>query len=35
SIQGIVSIGKYRKKEYGNATAKSLLGKLNAKARLG
>lgn len=35
SIQGIVSISKYRKKEYGNNTAKSLLGKLNAKARLG
>ncbi|WP_431123898.1 aminotransferase class IV [Flagellimonas flava] len=35
SIQGIVSIGKYRKKEYGNAIAKSLLGKLNTKARLG
>lgn len=35
SIQGIVSIGKYRKREYGNTMAKNLLGKLNAKARLG
>ena len=35
SIQGIVSVGKYRKKEYGNTMAKSLMGKLNAKARLG
>ncbi|MCL6273611.1 aminotransferase class IV [Muricauda sp. 2012CJ35-5] len=34
SIQGIVTISKYRKKEYGNSMAKSLLGKLNAKARL-
>ncbi len=35
SVQGIVSISKYRKKEYGNKVAKGLLGKLNAKARLG
>ncbi|MEM9650087.1 MAG: aminotransferase class IV [Bacteroidota bacterium] len=35
SIQGIVSIGKYRKKEFGNTMAQQLLGKLNAKARLG
>lgn len=35
SIQGIVSITKYRKKEYGNHVTKGLLGKLNAKARLG
>ena len=34
SIQGIVAISKYRKKEYGNSMAKSLLGKINAKARL-
>lgn len=34
SIMGIQSIGKYRKKEFGNAVAKSLVGKLNAKARL-
>nr|WP_299381732.1 aminotransferase class IV [Allomuricauda sp.] len=35
SVQGIVSVRKYRKKEYGNEKAKMLLGKLNAKARLG
>lgn len=34
SIIGIKSIGKYRKKEFGNNIAKSLVGKLNAKARL-
>lgn len=34
SIIGIKSIGKYRKKEFGNTIAKSLVGKLNAKARL-
>lgn len=34
SIVGIQSIGKYRKKEFGNDVAKSLIGKLNAKARL-
>lgn len=34
SIGGIIPIGKYRKKEYGNTLAKSLLGKLNAKARM-
>ncbi|MDN3723787.1 aminotransferase class IV [Aequorivita sp. SDUM287046] len=32
SIQGIVPITKYRKKEYGNAIAKRLLPKLNKKA---
>ena len=35
SIGGIVPISKYRKKEYENTVAKSLLGKLNAKARIG
>ncbi|MDC8003789.1 aminotransferase class IV [Aureisphaera galaxeae] len=35
TIVGIQPISKYRKKEYGNAVAKDLLGKLNAKARLG
>lgn len=35
SIQGIRPIYKYRKKEYTNTVAKSLLGKLNAKARIG
>ncbi|MCL6266191.1 aminotransferase class IV [Flagellimonas myxillae] len=35
SVQGIVSISKYRKKKYGNTVAQNLLGKLNAKARLG
>jgi len=34
-ILGIQSISKYRKKEFGTAVAKELLGKLNAKARLG
>lgn len=34
-ITGIQSITKYRKKEYTNTVAKELLGKLNAKARLG
>ncbi len=34
SIAGIQSITKYRKKEFGNAIAKGLLAKLNAKARL-
>lgn len=34
-IQGIVPITKYRKKEYGNAVAKTLLPKLNLKARMG
>ena len=33
-IVGIQSITKYRKKEFENTTAKSLLGKLNAHARL-
>ncbi|WP_209403166.1 aminotransferase class IV [Pseudozobellia sp. WGM2] len=35
SIIGIQPIGKYRKKEYVNNVAKSLIGKLNAAARLG
>lgn len=34
SITGIQPISKYRKKTYGNTTAKNLLGKLNTKARL-
>ncbi|KQC29312.1 aminotransferase class IV [Flagellimonas eckloniae] len=34
SIAGIVPISKYRKKKYVNTVAKSLLGKLNAKARM-
>lgn len=34
-IQGIQSITKYRKKEYGNGMAKVLLMKLNAQIRLG
>jgi branched-chain amino acid aminotransferase len=34
AIQGIQSITKYRKKSYDNSIAKSLIGKLNAKARL-
>ena len=34
-ITGIQSITKYRKKQYTNIIAKELLGKLNAKARLG
>tara|TARA_B110000211_G_scaffold48347_1_gene52421 strand:- start:392 stop:1063 length:672 start_codon:yes stop_codon:yes gene_type:complete len=34
-ITGIQSITKYRKKQYTNTIAKELLGKLNAKARLG
>ena len=33
-IVGIQSITKYRKKEFKNTTAKSILGKLNAHARL-
>ncbi|SNY99702.1 aminotransferase class IV [Flagellimonas pacifica] len=35
SIIGIIPISKYRKKEYDNTISKSLLGKLNAKARIG
>lgn len=35
TIQGIRSVSKYRKKEYGNQLAKDLIGKLNARARLG
>ncbi|MFN3137509.1 MAG: aminotransferase class IV [Allomuricauda sp.] len=35
SIVGIQPISKYRKKEYGTKVAKSLVGKLNAKARIG
>ena len=34
SIVGILSITKYRKKEFGSAVAKNLLGKLNTIARL-
>lgn len=34
AISGIISITKYRKKEYGNGVAKKLIGKLNAAARL-
>lgn len=34
AIQGVQSITKYRKKTYTNTLAKSLIGKLNAKARL-
>ena len=34
-IQGIVSITKYRKKEFGNTVAKDLIPKLNLKARMG
>ena len=35
AIVGIQPITKYRKKQYGNEVAKSLIGKLNASARLG
>ncbi len=35
TIQGIVSITKYRKKDFGNEVAKQLLPKLNLKARMG
>ena len=35
SIVGIQPIGKYRKKEFDAKVAKSLVGKLNAKARIG
>ncbi len=35
SITGIQPISKYRKKMYDNIVSRSLLGKLNAKARLG
>lgn len=35
SISGIISVSKYRKKEYANTVAQSLVGRLNAKARLG
>lgn len=34
AIIGIKPVSKYRKKEYKNTTAKQLLGKLNAQARL-
>ena len=34
SIEGIVSITKYRKKIFTNDTAKKLVGKLNAAARM-
>lgn len=35
SIAGIQPISKYRKKEFDSKVAKSLVGKLNAKARIG
>lgn len=35
TIQGIISITNYRKKEFGNEMAKQLLPKLNLKARMG
>ncbi len=35
SISGILSVTKYRKKEYGTQVAKDLVGKLNASVRLG
>ncbi|WP_031425938.1 aminotransferase class IV [Flavimarina sp. Hel_I_48] len=35
TLMGIRPITKYRKKTYGNKISKNLLGKLNAKARLG
>ncbi|MBA4743763.1 MAG: aminotransferase class IV [Muricauda sp.] len=35
SIVGIQPISKYRKKKFDNKVAKSLVGKLNAKARIG
>lgn len=35
SIVGIQPISKYRKKEFEAKVAKSLVGKLNAKARIG
>ncbi|WP_324027641.1 aminotransferase class IV [Maribacter sp. BPC-D8] len=34
NIDGIVSITKYRKKDFVNTTAKNLIGKLNAAARM-
>jgi branched-chain amino acid aminotransferase len=34
-IQGIIPITKYRKKDFSNAVAKTLLPKLNLKARMG
>ena len=34
-VSGIQPITKYRKKEYSNTLAMEVLGKLNAKARLG
>lgn len=34
SIVGIQPVSKYRKKEYATATAKGLVGKLNARARM-
>jgi branched-chain amino acid aminotransferase len=34
SIEGIISITKYRKKNFTNATSKNLVGKLNAAARM-
>ena len=34
NIDGIISISKYRKKDFVNTTAKNLIGKLNAAARM-
>jgi len=34
NVNGLVSITKYRKKDFVNTTAKSLIGKLNAAARM-
>ena len=34
NVNGLVSISKYRKKDFVNTTAKSLIGKLNAAARM-
>ncbi|SIR14987.1 aminotransferase class IV [Maribacter ulvicola] len=34
NIEGIVSVTKYRKKDFVNTTAKNLIGKLNAAARM-
>ncbi|WP_299316810.1 aminotransferase class IV [uncultured Maribacter sp.] len=34
NIEGIISITKYRKKDFVNTTAKNLIGKLNAAARM-
>ncbi|WP_300025214.1 aminotransferase class IV [uncultured Maribacter sp.] len=34
NIEGIISVTKYRKKDFVNVTAKNLIGKLNAAARM-